>query len=127
MILNHVAQGAGLFVISAAAFDADGLGGRDLHEIHVTSIPQRLEDAIPETESQDVLYCLFTQVVIDSVDGVFVKDFVDGGVKRPRTGQIAAERLFHYQPPPAAGGGVLQSRAAEAFDHRFRWLGCVDG
>jgi len=43
-------------------------GGGDLHFGHVPPVPQRLEDPVAETKSQDVLHRLLAQVVVDAVD-----------------------------------------------------------
>jgi len=44
VILHHVAQGTGSFVVSAATFHTERFGGGNLHVIDVTMIPERLPD-----------------------------------------------------------------------------------
>ena len=77
MVLDDVAEGAGLLVEGAAAFDADGLGGGDLDVVDVVAVPDGLEDAVGEAEDEDVLNGLFAEVVIDAEDLVFGEDLVD--------------------------------------------------
>jgi glucose-6-phosphate 1-dehydrogenase len=48
MILHHVAQRAGVVVVTAAMFDADLLGDRDRDVIDETLVPNRLEQRIRE-------------------------------------------------------------------------------
>ena len=68
VVLHHVAQRAGRVVVAAAPLDADGLGHRDLHVVHVAPVPDRLEDAVGEPEDHQVLDGLLPEVVIDAVD-----------------------------------------------------------
>ena len=67
VIRDHVAQCASLLVIAAAHLDAERFGHRDLHVIDVTTIPDRLEDAVAEAEDQDVLDGLLAEVVINAI------------------------------------------------------------
>jgi len=49
-----------------AKFDADLLGDCDRDVIDETLIPNRLEQWIREPKSEDILYCLFAQIVVDT-------------------------------------------------------------
>ena len=68
MILDHVAHGAGFFVVVAASFDTQGLGNGDLHMIDVSAIPHRLQQDVGETERHEVLHGLLAEVVIYAED-----------------------------------------------------------
>ena len=68
MVLENVADRAGLLVEGSAVLDADRLGHRDLHVVHVAAVPERLEDAVPEAEDQQVADRLLPEVVVDAVD-----------------------------------------------------------
>ena len=46
MILDHVADGAGLLVESAAALHAEALRHRDLHALDVLAVPDRLQERV---------------------------------------------------------------------------------
>ena len=94
MVLEDVAQHAGLLVVAGAVPDADRLGHGDLHVVDVVAVPQRLEDGVGEAKDQDVLDRLFAQVVVDAVDLALVEDLVHLAVERLRAGQVAAERLL---------------------------------
>ena len=50
---HHVAQRAGVFVISAAQLHAQFFGDRHLHVVHVAAIPHRLENSVGEAESEN--------------------------------------------------------------------------
>jgi len=71
VVLDHVPQLAGLVEIAPAAFDADLLGHGDFHVGDVMLVPLGFEQAVGETQGDQVLYRLFAQVVVDSVDAVF--------------------------------------------------------
>ena len=68
MVLEHVAQGAGLVVVVGPVLDAERLGDGDLNVVDVIAVPDRLEDRVGEAEDHDVLDGLFAQVVVDAVD-----------------------------------------------------------
>ena len=68
MVLHHVADDAGAVVVASAVLDVDLLRDRDLDIVDVVAIPYRLEDRVGESKDEQVLYCLFAEVVVDSKD-----------------------------------------------------------
>jgi len=74
MVLKHVPQGAGLFIVPRAVFNAHGFGGGNLHMINVFPVPDRLIDGVSEAEHQNILNGLFPQIVVDAVDLIFAED-----------------------------------------------------
>ena len=94
MVLHHVAQRAGFFVVAGSGPDAFRFAHRDLHMIDVFVVPDRLEDAVGEPDDHQILNRLFAQIVIDPEDLRFIedaaRDFVDG----LRGGQITPDRFF---------------------------------
>lgn len=48
VILHHVAEGAGFFIIAGAGFHAEGFAGGDLHILDVAAIPEGFEDGVGE-------------------------------------------------------------------------------
>ena len=66
MVLHHVAQCAGLFVVAASMLDSDFLRHRNSDMVHVAAIPERLEQQVGETKGQNVLHGLLAQVVINA-------------------------------------------------------------
>ena len=77
MVLHHVAQRAGGFIIVCALLDPDGLRDRDLHMIDMRGIPDRLEQGIGEAQGHQVLYSLLAEVVIDAEDLRLLEDGPD--------------------------------------------------
>ena len=68
MVLDHVADRAGLFVEGAAPLDAEALGHRDLHALDAVAVPDRLEELVGEAEEQDVEDRLLAEVMVDPED-----------------------------------------------------------
>ena len=69
--------------------------------VHVTPVPDRLEDSVGKTEEQDILGCFFAQVVVNAVHLAFIKYAVNCTVEFLRRGQIVPEGFFNHNPPPS--------------------------
>ena len=94
MVLDHVADGARLFVVVAAPLDAKGLSHRDLHVVDVAPVPDRLEDAVAKPQHHDVLNGLFAQVMVDAIDLLLRETFGQRGVQRLGRVVVMAKRLL---------------------------------
>ena len=71
VVRHHVAEGASAIVVAAAFFYPHGFSHRNLNVVNVAAIPDGLENPVCETERQNVLHRLFSQIVIDAVDLAF--------------------------------------------------------
>jgi hypothetical protein len=119
VVLHHVPQGAGPFVVARAPLDADGLGRGDLHVIDVAAVPHRLEHPVGEPEDEEVLHGLLAQVMIDAEDLRLVQVRVHQLVQGARAGEIGAERLLDDDAPPGVRClGPRQSGGAEVLHDR---------
>ena len=105
---HHVAIGAGLLVEGDAVADVERLRHVDLHMIDEIAVPDRLEQAIAETEGEDVLRRLLAEEMVDAEDLVFGEHLVQRVVERDRALEIGAERLFHDDPRSAGELGLAQ-------------------
>ena len=65
---HHVAEGPGALVEGSPPFEEQCLGDVDLHVLDVFPVPDRLEEAVGETEGQDVVDRLLPQEVVDAED-----------------------------------------------------------
>ena len=92
---DHVAIGAGLLIERDPIADIERLGHVDLHVIDEIAVPDRLEQAVGETEREDVLRRLLAEEMIDAEDLVFGEHLVQRLVERHRAFEIGAERFFH--------------------------------
>ena len=73
MVLDHVADRAGLFVKRAPALHAERFGHRDLHALDAIAVPDRLEELVGEPEREDVEDRFLAQVMVDPEDPRFVE------------------------------------------------------
>ena len=65
MVLDHVAERAGLVIIIAAALEPDRLRDGDLDMVDVRAVPQRLEQRIGEAQSEQVLDRFLAEIMVD--------------------------------------------------------------
>ena len=117
MVLDDVACGADAVVIAGAAADADVLGHRDLHVVHIVGVPDRLVHGVGETQGQQVLHGFLAEVVVDAEHGARVEHFGYHAVEFLGTGQIMAERLLDDHAAPCALGRAGQSAVGELTRH----------
>jgi hypothetical protein len=113
VVLDDVARRADPVVVAGAAADADVLGHRDLHVVHVPVAPHRLEDGVREPDREDVLHRLLAEVVVDPEDRRRVEACLDDRVELTGRGQVVAERLLHHDPAPGPRRGVAQAGAPQ--------------
>ena len=114
VVLYDVAERPGLFVICAAALDADLLGHRDLHVIDVLLVPDRLEDAVGEPQHEQVLHRLLAEVVVDAEDLVLGEATGEFRVERLCGFEVCAERLLDDDPRPRRAILALPGQARES-------------
>ena len=81
MVLDQVAQRAGVVVVPGAAADPDVLGGGDLDVVDVVAVPDRLEQRVGEPQRHQVLDGLLAQVVVDPEHLRLVEDLQHLGVQ----------------------------------------------
>ena len=94
MVLDHVAYGAGRFVVFAAPLDAERLRDGNLHMIDVSAIPHRLEQNVGETQRHKVLHRFLAEVVIDAEDISFEEYRSDHVVDDGGAVAVLANRLL---------------------------------
>ena len=111
VILHHVAQGSGLVVIAAAMLDAYRFGHGDGHIVHITPVPDGLEERIGETEGQNVLHRFFAQVMVNAENLRFVEIGREHAIQLPGGFQVIADRFFHHNP----GAIPIQPRIGQEF------------
>ena len=96
----HVTQGSRSIVVPAALFDADGFTDGNLHVIDIAPVPDRFKDSIGKAEGQNILDCFLAQIMIDTVNLLFVHFLQQLLVQGPRRIQIATKRLFDNHATP---------------------------
>ena len=73
---------------------------RNLNLIHVSPVPEWLEDSISKSEDQQILNRLFAEVVVNPVNLRFVKSGQYRAIQLSRGFQVPAKRLFDDDPRP---------------------------
>src|SRR5689334_16164133 len=107
MVLHHIPDCAHLLVERAPALHAEVLRHSNLHAFDVGAVPERLEQGVGETEKQHAVNRLLSEVMVDSINGLFVKRFEKDLVEFPSRGEIATEWFLDDDPSvPGAGGSV---------------------
>src|SRR5207245_9548209 len=120
MVRHHIAQGAGLFIERRAAFDSHGFSSGDLYIVDVVPVPHRFEVRVAEAEDEDVLYCLFTKIVVNTVDRFLVENTAHNIVQRMRRFHVSPEWFFQNssRPPMVA---AVQSNRSQTFNNGPRY------
>src|ERR1700758_1830845 len=83
-------------------------------------IPDRLDNRVGEPEREDILNRLLTEVMVDPIDLVLVKDSMDHVVESSRAAKVAPERFLENDPCPVSRTAVgVQTRRFEVVDDRW--------
>ena len=106
VVLEDVADRAGLLVVAGAPLDADRLGDRDLDVVDELPVPDRLEDAVREPQRQHVLNRLLAEVVVDPEHLFLGEMLLKLGVQLARRLEVVTEGLLDDQPDPPLGGAT---------------------
>ena len=89
----------------------------------VITIPERLKDRVTETSHNDVLRCLFAEIVIDTI-GVFLgKNSGHHVIEALGTGQIFANGFFHNDARPPAMTAFIESGLLEMAQDLLKVVG----
>ena len=108
MVLHDIANDAELVEVAATALGAKGLLEGNLDVVDVVSVPGGAEELVAESENEDVLDHLLSEVVVDTEDLLLLPVGTEGAVKLARRGQVLAERLLNNDTGNALlGVGVL--------------------
>jgi hypothetical protein len=84
VVLDHVTQLAGLVEVTPTAFDANLLGHGDFHVGDVILVPLGFEQAVGETQGDQVLNGFFAQIMVDAVGAVLREELRHGVVDLAR-------------------------------------------
>ncbi len=115
MVLDHVAQRAGLVVVVPTRAHAQGFGQRDLDVGDALAPPQRLEQRVAEAQRHEVLHRGLAQVVVDAEGLFFAEHRAHHAVDLLGAFQVVAQRLFQHHSDLRA----VQAGCAQLFaDHR---------
>ena len=120
VVLHHVAQRAGAVVEIATGADAQVFRDGDLYVVNPLAAPQRFEQRVGKADGQQVLYRLLTQVVVDTVQLLFLEVAGNGFVDFVGRFQVVAQRFFQHH----AHLVVVQANGGEVVADAFKQVGC---
>ena len=80
--------------------------------INIFLVPERLEDAIGEAESQEVLYRLFAHIVVDAVGLILAEDSRNFTIELLSRCQVTPKGLFDDEACPGLFITILSSSGA---------------
>jgi hypothetical protein len=118
MVLDHVAQRAGVVVVAGAALQRDGLVPDDLDPLDVLGVSKRLKDAVGEPQPEDVSDGLQAEEVVSPQDHVLPEAPVQQPDEGPRLSKAAPEQLLDHHP--AAGRESHRSECLDRWRERGR-------
>ena len=126
MVRHHVAHSPDIIEVAPTPFDTDSLGIGDLHVIDIVTVPKRLKNAVTEAEDEQVLHCLFAEIMIDAIDLIFGEHALNLRIQSLRRFQIVSERLLDDHATPASVLLLRQIVASQSLNDLSKefWSGC---
>src|SRR6185436_7959185 len=88
MILNHVANRAGLIVECASALNSEVFRHRDLDALDLIAVPERLKERILEAEKDHVMNRPLAEVMVDAEDVLLVESPEQNPIERLRRDKV---------------------------------------
>src|SRR5262252_2901633 len=100
VVRHHVAQGARCIVKAPATAHGKRFGHGNLHVIDMVAIPYGLEQPIRESQYQDVLHGLLSEIMVYAIDLTLFEQIEEFAIERLRRGEIDAARLLDNESAP---------------------------
>ena len=111
MVLNHVAGCADPVVVTGATTNPDIFGHSDLHVVNIIVVPEGFKHRVGESDRQNILNGLFSQIVVDAKNTARREDTVHQSIEPLSAFQIVTKGFFDNDPAPGIRcGAIRQSR-----------------
>src|SRR4029077_10502197 len=139
MILNHIADCAGLIIERASALNSKVLRHSNLYALDLIAVPERFQNRILEADEDHVVHRPFSQVMIDAEDVLLIEGAEKNPIKLLRRDKVVTEgffndnasavgtvclgQLFHNQPEQRGRDGEVVRRplrGAELLSDRLK-------
>src|SRR4030095_5437522 len=95
MVLNHVANGAGLIIERPPALNPEILCHGDLDALDLIAVPERLKERILEAEKDHVMNRPLAEVMVDAEDVLLVESPEQNPIERLRRDKVVPEGFFN--------------------------------
>ncbi len=96
MVLNHIPQSAYLVIKFNPAAHTKILRHRDLYVVDIAAVPKWFEHGIGETQGEQILNRLLSEVVVDPEYAVFWKALTHPVIDFKRRGMVVSYRLLQH-------------------------------
>ncbi len=117
VVLDHVADGAGLIIKGAPALDAEIFRHGDLHAFDMIAVPERLQNGIGEAEEDHVMNRLLPQVMIDAENRFLVESREQDAIERQCRNEVVSERFFDDDAGGVGAVGLGELLHNQAEEH----------
>src|SRR6266550_2157473 len=124
MILNHIADCAGLIIERASALNSKVLRHSNLYALDLIAVPERFQNRILEAEEDHVVHRPLSQVMVDAEDVLLIEGAEQDPIKLLCGGEVVTEGFFNDDA--SAVGVVCFGHADDrhikvaAFYHRLK-------
>src|SRR6185312_6788875 len=98
MVLYHIAERSGCFVIISTVFNAQLFRYGYLNAVDIVAVPGRFEECIGKPEGENILYGFLTQIMVDTVNLALIKDGMQQIIQMFGAVEVMPERLFNNNP-----------------------------
>ena len=95
MILNHVADCAGLIIERASALNSKVFRHSDLYALDLIAVPERFQNRILEAEEDHVVHRPLAEVMVDAEDVLLVESAEQNLIELLRRGEVVTEGFFN--------------------------------
>ena len=95
MILNHIADCAGLIIERASALNSKVLRHSNLYALDLIAVPERLQERVLEAEEDHVMHRPLAEVMVDAEDVLLVESPEQNPIERLRRGEVVTEGFFN--------------------------------
>jgi len=117
MILDDVADCAGLIVEATTALDTKIFGHGDLHALDIVSVPERFHEGVRETKYEHVLHRPLPQVMVDSENCAFIEMPQKNLIEISCRFQVVTEGLLD-DDPSLCGAAAVRQVFHNSLEHR---------
>jgi hypothetical protein len=117
VVLHHVAQSSGLFVVASASLDTQGFACGDLNVVDVARVPKLFENGVGEAHHHEVLGGFLPQIVVDAEGVLFREGALDHVIEPLGAGQVCSEGFLDNHPGPTVRLRLVEAALAQVFQN----------